>query len=267
MCLFRQASPPPARASTCAAALVARVTQPIRRLYSVSVESRVGAGAVVPVNWMSWPTLLEDRNGWLCSIGSDLGQSFLDAPPGSGDIVMAQLLEGGGEPASVPAVIVRVGGVVVGWLAEAQAGAYLRAITKLRKMGLPATCRARWVMVEDKLRLLMLGVPTPGSETSPFFPPFDVVQVRIAEAESSAQRSLIEGLADSGPSSALGTLVNSSGLTVLTIEDHVIGHLDGPARAMVDQALALGFHPTCSASVERAIDGGITVTVSLPDIL
>ena len=243
------------------------MAQSTRSLYSVGVESKGRAGGVVPVNWMSWPTLLEDRNAWLCSVTPDPGLSPRDGPPGSGGIVMAQLVEGAGEPGSLPSVSVHVGGVLVGWVAEAQAGDYVRAITQLRKMGLPATCRARWVMSEGEPRLLMLGVPTPGSGTSPFVPPFDVVEVRIAGADSSEQRSLIGGLADSGPSNVLGTLVNSSGLTVLTIKDHVIGHLDGPARSMVDQALALGFHSTCSAIVERAPDGGITVMVALPDNL
>ena len=49
----------------------------------------------------------------------------------------------------------------MGWVAEAQAGDYVRAITQLRKMGLPATCRARWVMSEGEPRLLMLGISLP----------------------------------------------------------------------------------------------------------
>jgi len=224
-----------------------------------------GTDAAVTSNWLAWPTLLETTDAWECSLTSGWSSPPGVATPVDGGLVMVQIIGDVAPATGGPVVSVMIDGVPLGSINGGRSVDYLEVIQRLGRIGLPTTCRARWSLQDHTTQLSLLGQAKLGSRQSPFLPPFDVVQVQLGEVLSDGCRLRMEEMTSDGPAQFLGTLANNSGVSVLCLDDEVIGHLEGPERPVVALALASGFHATCRAFAERKADGTLSVTVALPE--
>ena len=212
------------------------------------------AGGPPAATWLSWPTLREEVPGWSLAIDEDVAASLRAAPGTDGAIVMVELVGLSGSSGAA----VAVAGRTVAPLEPERAGAYTEVASRLDRLGLAATCRARISADGTGAHLEVLGSPALGGTSSPFLPPFDEVAVAV---EAGAHVPA----AGSGSGPLLGSLSNTSGVTVVSVEGAPVGHLTGPARRAVDLALASGFHATCHVVVQEGADGVTSVVARLPE--
>ncbi len=220
-------------------------------------------GEAAPTTWLAWPTLREAAPAWTCAVRDDVDIADLGADIGGipGGMVTVQLAD---DP-SRGEITVALGGHVVAVFDGERSADYSAAISRLGRLNMAATCRAKLDVDGGMTVLKMLSRPESGSPQAPFLPAFEPVGVMTEEFAPDDVRGLLGGLATDGPTTLLGALSIKGGMTVLSIEGLAIGHLERSAERLVGTVLAAGFHATCATTVNRNAAGSIEMAVWIPD--
>ncbi len=232
-------------------------------IYSYGMDSARIEGEAAPTTWLAWPTLREAAPAWTCAVRDDVDIADLGADIGDiqGGMVTVQLAD---DPLRGE-ITVALGGHVVAVFDGERSADYSAAISRLGRLNMAATCRAKLDVEGGMTVLKMLSRPEIGSPQAPFLPAFEPVGVMTEEFAPDDVRGLLGGLATDGPTTLLGALSIKGGMTVLSIEGLAIGHLERSAERLVGTVLAAGFHATCATTVNRNAAGSIEMAVWIPD--
>lgn len=162
-------------------------------------------------------------------------------------------------------VEVLLAGCPIGTVPPEHAKPYREVVDQLRAMGLSPTCRAVLRPEGDEVAVFVLGQPAVGTTSSPFLPPIDEASVIIDRDRSLPSLADLARHTTEVDQPVLAHLVNRSGITVVEVDGTPIGHLPGPSRRSVDEAVEAGFHATVTLEGRVGPDGGLAFFVRLPE--
>ena len=215
-------------------------------------------------SWMAWPTLVEKHQSTVPLYGGHKGSKIPGIIKRHGHLVMVRFqIEPKGRSAG--AIQCWVGATMICLADNLDEESFQSVIESLAADGQPATCRGTLQHLTNFDAFSVFGKPERRPEDAPFLPPEDVVSVDVSDEELQRLDELMHSKAKNKVVRRVGTLVNHSGGTWLSLDGVWTGRIDGEPRGYVDQAVTAGFPATCSVVLRRQPDEPLGVTVEIPE--
>jgi hypothetical protein len=215
-------------------------------------------------SWIAWPTLIEKKVPTVPSYGGHKHPNVPHIIQKYGHLVMVRFqIEPRGRSAG--AIQCWVGSTMVCLATHWDEEPYQAVIESLAGDGFPATCRGVLARHTDFTSFEIFGRPERRPDDAPFLPPVEAVLVDVAQEEAQRLDDLLQSKAKNKTVRRVGTLVNHSGRTWLSLDGVWTGALQGPPRPHVDGVVAAGFPATCSVVLRRQPDEPLSVAVEVPD--
>jgi len=217
-------------------------------------------------SWMAWPTLLEKHQSTVPLYGGHKGAKVSGIIKKYGHLVTVRFqIEPKGRSAG--AIQCWVGSDMICLADNLDEESFQEVIESLAEQGQPATCRGMLQHLNGFDAFAVFGKPERRPEDTPFLPPEEVVSVDVSDEELQRLDELLHSKAKSKVVHRVGTLVNHSGGTWLSLDGVWTGLLDDEPRGYVDRAVAAGFPATCSVVIRRQPDQPLSVTVEIPEVV
>ena len=216
-------------------------------------------------SWIAWPTLLEKHQSMVPLYGGHKGPKVPSIIKEYGNLILVRFqIEPKGRSAG--AIQCWVGSTMICLAENMDETAFQAVIESLAADGQPATCRGTLQHLTDFDAFSIFGRPERRPDDAPFLPPEDVVTVDVAVDELQRLDDTMNSKAKTKAVRRVGTLVNHSGATWLSLDGAWTGRVVGETRGYVDSVFEAGLPATCSVILRRQPDKPLAVTVEIPGI-
>ena len=215
-------------------------------------------------SWMQWPTLLEKHTPTVPLYGGHKGSKIPSIVKKFGNLVTYRFqIEPKGRYAG--AIQCWVGSDMLCLADNLDEESFQRVIGSLAVEGQPATCRGTLEHLDRFDALAVFGKPERRLADSAFLPPEKAVSVEVSDDERKRLDEALQSKAKNKVVHRVGTLVNHSGGTWLSLDGLWTGRVDGEEREYVDRTISAGFPPTCSVVLRRQPDQPLGITIEIPE--